>query len=72
MTATPPTGTCRFTETSSGTYTIRGGARRYASARGYGTYVTKIAGQLARKNGRCTTKIASFTQSTVTSGTLRW
>jgi hypothetical protein len=68
----PPSGTCRFTETRSGTYTIRGGAGRYASARGYGTYVTKIVGQLARKNGRCTAKIASFSQSTVTSGSFRW
>ncbi len=69
---TPPTATCRFGETYRGTYRIRGGARRYASARGYGTYVTKIAGRLARRNGRCTSTIAYFSQSTATSGSLRW
>ncbi len=72
ISVTQPTGTCRFTETYSGTYRIRGGARRYASARGYGTYVTRIAGRLSRKHGRCTSKIAYFSQSTVTSGSLRW
>ena len=71
-TVTPPTGTCRFTETYTGTYRIRGGARRYASARGYGTYVTKIVGRLTRKHGQCTSTIAYFSQSTVTSGSLRW
>jgi hypothetical protein len=69
---TPPTLTCRFTETYRGTYQIRGGARRYASARGVGGYVTKIAGRLVRKKGRCTSAIAYFSQSTVTSGSLRW
>jgi hypothetical protein len=69
---TPPTGTCRFTETYTGIYRIRGGARRYASAGGYGTYVTKIVGRLARKHGHCTSTIAYFSQSTVTSGSLRW
>ncbi len=69
---TGPTAACVFTETNSGTYQIRGGARRYASARGFGTYVTKIVSQLARKHGRCTSVIAHFSQSTVTSGSLRW
>ncbi len=72
MSVTQPTAACVFTETYSGTYQIRGGARRYASARGFGTYVTKIVGQLARKHGRCTSAIAHFSQSTVTSGSLRW
>ena len=69
---TPPTGTCRFAETYTGTYQIRGGARRYASARGFGAYVTKITGRLVRKKGECTSAIAYFSQSTVTSGSLRW
>ncbi len=68
----PPSGTCRFTETYTGTYRIRGGATRYASAGGDGTYVTKIVGRLARKHGQCTSTIAYFSQSTVTSGSLRW
>src|SRR5271165_4872467 len=72
ISVTPPTAICRFTETYSGTYQIRGGARRYASARGYGTYGTKIVGRLGRKHGRCTSAIAYFSQSTVTSGSLRW
>ena len=72
ITVTPPTSTCRFTETYSGTYQIRGGARRYATARGFGTYVTKIVGRLARKHGRCTSTIVYFAQTTVTSGSLRW
>jgi hypothetical protein len=71
-TVTPPTPTCRFGETYTGTYQIRGGARRYASARGSGAYVTKITGRLVRKKGRCTSTIAYFSQSTVTSGSLRW
>ena len=69
---TPPTVTCRFAETYRGAYQIRGGARRYASARGFGGYVTKITGRLVRKKGRCTSTIAYFSQSTVTSGSLRW
>ena len=69
---TPPTATCRFAESYTGSYQIRGGARRYASARGFGSYVTKITGGLVRKKGRCTSAIAYFSQTTVTSGTLRW
>ena len=72
ISVTPPSRTCRFTETYGGSYQIRGGASRYASARGYGTYGTKIVGRLARKHGRCTSAIAYFSQSTVTSGSLRW
>jgi hypothetical protein len=67
-----PTPTCRFTEVYRGAYRIRGGTRRYAAASGSGSYVTKIAGRLKRKNGRCTSALASFSQSTVTSGSLRW
>ncbi len=72
ITVTPPTATCRFAESYTGTYQIRGGARRYASAGGFGAYVTKITGRLVRKKGRCTSAIAYFSQSTVTSGSLRW
>jgi hypothetical protein len=72
MKVTPPTARCQFTETYAGVYRIRGGASRYASARGSGTYVTRIVGRLVRQHGRCTSAIAYFRQATVTSGSLRW
>ena len=68
----PPSSTCRFTEVVLGTYRIRGGTRRYAGASGSGSYVSKIIGRLVRKHGQCGSQIASFWQSTVTSGSLRW
>jgi hypothetical protein len=70
-TAPNPT-TCKFTETFTGPYTLRGGTHRYANATGSGTYVTTISGQLTLSDGRCTTQLASFLLITRTSGTMSW
>ena len=71
--ASPPNlTTCKFTESARGKYLIRGGRRRYAHAAGSGTYVTRITGTLKRKNGRCTSRLSSYRQSTRTSGTMSW
>jgi hypothetical protein len=71
--ASPPNlTTCSFTESARGDYWIRGGKRRYAHAAGTGTYVTRISGRLKRKNGRCTSTLSSYLQSTRTTGTMSW
>ncbi len=69
---TNPTRACRFTETQTGAYRIRGGTRRYAHASGAGSYVTNISGRLKRKRGECTTALAYFYQTTTTSGSFSW
>jgi hypothetical protein len=68
----PDPTTCKFTEVYSGNYQVRGGNRRYAHAAGTGTYVTRIAGRLERKNGDCTSTLAAFRQTTTTAGSLSW
>jgi len=68
----PDPTTCKFTEVYSGNYQIRGGNRRYVHAAGTGTYVTRIAGRLERKNGNCTSTLAGFRQTTTTSGSMSW
>ena len=70
--APPNLTTCRFTESARGHYWIRGGKRRYAHAAGTGTYITRISGKLKRKNGRCTSTLSSYLQSTRTTGTMSW
>lgn len=68
----PNLTTCKFTESARGVYWIRGGKRRYAHAAGAGTYVTRISGRLKRANGRCTSTLSSYLQSTRTTGTMSW
>jgi hypothetical protein len=68
----PDPTTCKFTEVYSGNYQVRGGNRRYVHAAGSGTYVTRIAGRLERKNGNCTSTLAAFRQTTTTAGSLSW
>lgn len=71
--ASPPNlTTCRFSESARGKYAIQGGKRKYAHAAGRGTYVTRIHGRLKRKNGRCTSTLRSYWQSTRTTGTMSW
>jgi hypothetical protein len=71
--ASPPNlTTCKFTESARGDYSIRGGRHRYAHAAGSGTYVTRIAGRLKRKNGLCTSALSSYSQSTKMTGSMSW
>jgi hypothetical protein len=60
------------TEVYRGNYRIRGGNGRYAHAAGTGSYVTRIVGELRRKNGDCTSSLAWFWQSTKTAGSMSW
>jgi hypothetical protein len=67
----PNPRTCKFTEVFSGYYVIRGGAGRYRHASGSGSYVSRIFGQLKKTaSGGCGARLASFWQSTRTSGSL--
>jgi hypothetical protein len=68
----PDPTTCKFTEVHRGNYQVRGGRGRFAHDGGAGTFVTRTFGRLQRKNGSCTSALASFWQATTTSGSLSW
>jgi hypothetical protein len=67
----PNPSTCKFTEEFSGDYVIRGGTGRYGNASGSGTYASSISGKLKKaRGGGCSSRLASFYQSTTTQGSL--
>ena len=69
----PNATSCKFTEVFKGSYMIHGSAGRYRHATGSGSYVTRIFGKLKKtRSGGCGTGLASFWQSTRTTGSLHW
>jgi hypothetical protein len=69
----PNATSCKFTEVFEGSYVIHGSAGRYRHATGSGSYVTRIFGKLKKtRSGGCGTGLASFWQSTRTTGSLHW